>query len=164
MVHQNIEIRKTLNKSKKESMEPKKNVPSDSSKEEKSNKDDKNDQGSSKEAEKIPKKNTEERTLVEKMVIDKYKSDSKDMDERQKKLSEEGYGGARRKRARQKQKHWRDSSLTRTPPVKHSFVSTGEVLPSSEPSIATRGPMNVGSPPSYKRFDSPKPPPTVKVF
>ena len=142
-------------------MEPKKNDTSDSSKETKSNKDGK---GFTKAAEKIPKKNTEERTVIEKMVIDKYKSDSKDMDERQKKLSEEGYGGARRKRARQKQKHWRDSSLTRTPPVKHSFVSTGEVLPSSEPSIATRGPMNIGSPPSYKRFDSPKPPPTVKVI
>ena len=153
-----------MNKSTNESMEPKKNDTSDSSKETKSNNDGRDDEGSSKAAEKIPKKNTEERTVIEKMVIDKYKSDSKDIDERQKKLSEEGYGGARRKRARQKQKHWRDSSLTRTPPVKHSFVSTGEVLPSSEPSIATRGPMNIGSPPSYKRFDSPKPPPTVKVF
>ena len=118
----------------------------------------------SKDAEQISKSETEEKNVVEKMVRDKYKSDSKDSEERRRKLSEEGYGGARRKRASQKQKHWRDSSLTRTPPVKHSFVSSGEALPSSDPTIATRGPLNVGSPPSYKRFDSPKPPPAVKVI
>ena len=125
-------------------------------------KDEKSDENI-KDAEQISKSETEEKSVVEKMVRDKYKSDSKDNEERRRKLSEEGYGGARRKRASQKQKHWRDSSLTRTPPVRNSFVSSGEALPSSDPTITTRGPLNVGSPPSYKRFDSPKPPPAVKV-
>ena len=152
-----------MDKLAKEAIEANKKGSSDRSKGETTDDEIKLDQGTSTEAEKASKREREEKRLVEKMVLDKYKSDSKETNERQRKLSEEGYGGAKRKKARQKQKHWRDSSLTRTPPVKHSFVSSGEALPSSEPSIATRGPMNVGSPPSYKRFDSPKPPPTAKV-
>ena len=147
----------------KEPIESKKDPSSDLSKGKTLDEDVKHDQDASKEVEKKSKASMEEKDLVEKMVLDKYQSESKDAEDRQKKLEEEGYGGAKRKRAKQKQKHWRDSSLTRTPPVKHSFVSSGEVLPSSEPTIAIRGSMNVGSPPSYKRFDSPKPPPTVKV-
>ena len=84
------------------------------------------------------------------------------MDEREQKLMQEGYGGARRKQSRQKQ--WRDSSsLTRTPPVQSSYIGPGkDIVPVSEPSIAIRGPSVIGSPPSYKRFDSPKPPRTQK--
>ena len=152
-----------MDKFAREAIEANENGSSDKSKDKTPDDEIKLDQGTSTEAEKDSKREKEDKGLVEKMVLDKYQSDSKETNERQRKLSEEGYGGAKRKKARQKQKHWRDSSLTRTPPVKHSFVSSGDALPSSEPSIATRGPMNVGSPPSYKRFDSPKPPPTTKV-
>ena len=101
----------------------------------------------------------DEETAVEKLVFDKYKPEINEAEERKRKLLEEGYGGARRKQANHKQKQWRDSSLTRTPPITSAFVNPrGEMVPTSEPSVAIRGPNVIGSPPSYKRFDSPKPP------
>ena len=101
---------------------------------------------------------------MEKLIFDKYQQETKDEEERERQLLEEGYGGARRKQTKQRQKQWRESSLTRTPPVKSTFANPGGgMLPTSEPSIAIRGPNIIGSPPSYKRFDSPKPPPVVKV-
>ena len=118
----------------------------------------------SKEKDKQSKDSREEKNIVEKLILDKYQTETKEEKDKEKKLLEEGYGGARRKRSRQKQKQWRDASLTRTPPVKQAFVHPGgEIQPSSEPSIAIRGPNIIGSPPSYKRFDSPKPPPALKV-
>ena len=110
---------------------------------------------------------TDEKSIVEKLILSKYQSESIDTVEKERKLGEEGYGGARRKRSRrsihQRQKQWRDSSLTRTPPVKSAFIHPSGETPFSEPSHAIRGPSIIGSPPSYKRFDSPKPPPVVKV-
>ena len=110
---------------------------------------------------------TDEKSIVEKLILSKYQSESIDTIEKERKLCEEGYGGARRKRSRrsihQRQKQWRDSSLTRTPPVKSAFIHPSGDTPFSEPSHAIRGPSIIGSPPSYKRFDSPKPPPVVKV-
>ena len=117
-----------------------------------------------KEQDKQSKCSSEEKDIVDKLILDKYQTEKKEKNDREKKLLEEGYGGARRKRSRQKQRQWRDSSLTRTPPVKSVFVHPGgDIQPSSEPSIAIRGPNVIGSPPSYTRFDSPKPPPVVKV-
>lgn len=110
---------------------------------------------------------TDEKSIVEKLILSKYQSESIDTVEKERKLGEEGYGGARRKRSRrsihQRQKQWRDSSLTRTPPVKSAFIHPSGETPFSEPSHVIRGPSIIGSPPSYKRFDSPKPPPVVKV-
>ena len=105
---------------------------------------------------------TDQTDTVKKLIFDKYQIGAKDMDEREEKLMREGYGGARKKQSRQKQ--WRDSSsLTRTPPVQSSYIGPGkDIIPVSEPAIAIRGPSVIGSPPSYKRFDSPKPPPTEK--
>ena len=110
---------------------------------------------------------TDEKAIVEKLILSKYQSESIDTVEKERKLREEGYGGARRKRSRrsihQRQKQWRDSSLTRTPPVESAFIHPSGDAPFSEPSRAIRGPSIIGSPPSYKRFDSPKPPPVAKV-
>ena len=118
-----------------------------------------------KEKEKTGQTSTEEEKAVEKLILDKYQQEAIDTDDREKKLLEEGYGGARRKqRSSHRQKQWRESSLTRTPPIKSTYVNPGaKMLATEEPCTVIRGPNVIGSPPSYKRFDSPKPPPVVKV-